>query len=653
MLTLRHISFSFAHRDLLQGIDWTLHPGRRLALVGANGAGKTTLLRIMAAELDPDTGSVIKSRHYRVGYLPQETVVRGEGSLMQSVLAGRQDILDLETQMEALRRNPPRQEGEHAQWLKRLDDLGARFSSLGGYEMETRARKILSGLGFERSWENRPLAELSGGWRMRALLARLLLTEPDLLLLDEPTNHLDLPSLEWMERFLLGFAGTMVLVSHDRFFIDRLAQEIVELENGRLNHYPGRFRKYLEMRAQRIERAHEQLRQQELERRRQERYIERFRYKATKAAQVQSRIKQLDKMEALAPPPTAVPQMDFRLTLAQTPYRDVLTIKNLGFAYTPGEWVFRGVDLQLARGDKICLVGRNGVGKTTLTRLISRDLSPQEGTVSLGRRAVTGYYAQHQVDALNLERSVYDEVGDAASLAQAPAVRSILGLFGFHGDDVFKKVKVLSGGEKARVSLARILLTGANFLIMDEPTNHLDAYARDALEKALRVFEGTLMLVSHDRYFLDGIVNRVVEIRNGRMLDYRGNYSEYLEKREEPAAEETHSPARESANGRREQRQRQALARQAVSKERNRITAKISKLEDRIEALETRQSGLEEQLAAPDTYDQGEKVVSLQKEYARVRLELETAVSDWEASHQELDELLRDLGDNTAEKPEP
>ncbi|HDP94397.1 MAG TPA: ATP-binding cassette domain-containing protein [Candidatus Aminicenantes bacterium] len=644
MLTLRQVTFSIDGRALLHQVDWTVMPGRRLALVGANGTGKTTLLRIMAAELEPDSGEVVKSRSYRVAHLPQETVAGGEGTLMQSVLNGRSDILRLEAQLEALRADPPPEDSDYSQWLKRVENLETRYSSKKGYELENRARRILSGLGFERAQEGLSLSSFSGGWRMRALLARLLLKEPDLLLLDEPTNHLDLPSLEWLERFILNFSGSMVMVSHDRFFIDRLSQEIVELENGCLHHYPGRYRTYLKMRAQQREHTTQLQRQQKVERRRQEKFIERFRYKATKAAQVQSRVKQLEKMEAAKPIPAPDPKINFRLTPAQASFRDVLSLKNMGFAYSPGQWVFRGIDLEVRRQDKICLVGRNGAGKTTLTRLINQELTPLEGTLTLGRRTVVGYYAQHQVEALNLDLPIIREVSDAAPPARIPEVRSILGLFGFHGNEVFKPIRVLSGGEKARVSLARILISGTNFLIMDEPTNHLDIHARDALEKALDAYEGTIMLVSHDRFFLDGIVTRVVEIQDGCLREYLGNYSEYLEKRDEPVDEpalpETMAGSGES---RRNERQRQALARQAVSKERGRLSENIRTLEERIEILELRQAELESHLAHPETYDNSEKVVDLQKQYARVIEQVETAVSDWESLHHELDTLLENL----------
>ncbi len=653
MLTLRNISFSVADRTLFQQVNWTIKPGHRVALVGPNGTGKTTLLRIMASQLEPDSGEVIRSRSYRIGYLPQETIAEKEGTLMESVMTGRSDILETAAQLEALRKDPPREKTRHDQWLKRIEKLEARFSSDNGYDLENRARRILSGLGFTRSGENQPLADFSGGWRMRALLARLLLSEPDLLLLDEPTNHLDLPAMEWLERYLLGFGGSMVIVSHDRFFIDRLAREIVALENTCLTHYPGRYRTFLEMREQQREQARQALLQQKTARQRQEKFIERFRYKASKAAQVQSRIKQLEKNSIPGPPPAAEVKIDFRLVPERSSYRDVLSLRDVGFAYTPGQWVLRGACLELKRKDKICLVGPNGAGKTTLTRLISAELTPTEGSIALGPNTAIGYFAQHQVDTLHLDYKVIDEISASTPVSRTPQVRSVLGLFGFHGDDVFKPIRVLSGGEKARVSLARILLSGSNFLIMDEPTNHLDASARDALEKALRAYEGTVILVSHDRYFLDGIVNRVVEIRDGMLMDYPGNYSDYLEKREEPPTQKPVSAGGEVGRNRKQERQREALARQAVTKERNRLTQLIRRLEDRIEVLEKRRGELETQLSQPETYASSNKVVACQKEHARLLKELESAVSEWETAHLQLEALLSGLAEALSARGDP
>ena len=643
MLTLKQVAYAIADLELLKGLDWTLVQGKRVALVGPNGAGKTTLLRVIAGELEPDEGQIIKSRHYRVGYLPQETITRGSGLILEFVMGGRADLLEMRSQLESLQNAPPGIPEERSGWMKRVEELENRFISQGGYELEHKSRRILSGLGFEPDDAQRALATFSGGWRMKALLARLLLGEPDLLLLDEPTNHLDLPSLEWLERFLLGYSGSMVLVSHDRFFIDRLAQEIVELEAGRLQHYSGHFREYQAARQERRERQEEQKRLQDADRRRQERFIERFRYKNTKATQVQSRIKQLDKMDVSQPLPKTVADLNFRLEVAVTGYKDVLSVDQAGFHYDDDQWVFRGANLRLFRGDKVCLVGKNGAGKTTLTRLISGDLNPCEGIVQLGGRTRIGYYAQHQVDALRLDETVYESVSSVASTIQTPRIRPILGLFGFSGDEVFKPVGVLSGGEKSRVSLARILLSGANFLIMDEPTNHLDSYARDALEKALCAYEGTLMLVSHDRYFLDRIVSRVVEIRDGLVTGYLGNYSDYLEKREVNATAEPGEANASVGRERRDRRREQAKARQSISRRRGELNKMIRELEEKIEALESRHGQLESQLSLQDTYQDAQRVVELQKEFAMVGRDLETAIASWESSHEKLEVLLSSL----------
>jgi len=447
---------------------------------------------------------------------------------------------------------------------------------MGGYLLEPTAKSILCGLGFSEADFSLPLSKFSGGWRMRAYLALLLVRKPDLLLLDEsPRTTWTIPSLEWLEQYLLSFKGSIVIVSHDRFFIDRLAQEIVELDRGKLTHYTGNYHFYEKQKKQQEELLIKKWKEQQVERARQERFINRFRYKNTKAAQVQSRVKQLKKMEEidLAPPPQRI---DFKLKVEVTSYKDVFILQNLFFKYDT-EWVLKNINLNLYREDKVCLIGPNGAGKTTLARLIAGQLVPQQGAVHIGTRVSIGYYAQHQVDTLNLEAAVFQEVASTAANSHAPRIRDVLGIFQFRGEDVFKKIKVLSGGEKARVSLAKLLVSPVNVLIMDEPTNHLDKVSREALEQALSHYNGTLILVSHDRYFLDKLVNRVVEINNGNITEYDGNYSYYLEKREPAASLKfvsktgKRTPLVSGGKKTREQKRLEAEARQAISKDLNRL----------------------------------------------------------------------------------
>ncbi|HNR68617.1 MAG TPA: ABC-F family ATP-binding cassette domain-containing protein [bacterium] len=649
MIQLANICFEIGARKLLTDITWAIEPGKRYALVGNNGTGKTTLLRILRGELAAHSGKVIRGRGETIAYLPQETLAAGQGSVFAMVLQARRDLSLLQKQIHDLRNQIETQRTASADLLHKLGDLEHQFETSGGYRWESEAREILFGLGFKPDELDKPLAEMSGGWRMRALLAGLLLQNPDLLLLDEPTNHLDLPALEWLEHFLMGFRGSIILVAHDRFFIDRLAQEIVELEYGAITRYSGNYRRYLLEKTKRIEQQIKRNEEIRAEKERLQRFIDRFRYKPTKAAQVQSRIKQLEKLQEIdIPPPPA--HLSFHLAVAQPSHKEVLTVDGLSFRYG-SDWLLRAIDFQLFRGQKVALVGVNGAGKTTFTRLICGELTPQEGSLRLGSQTRIGYYAQHQVDSLNLNATVYAEVAASVATNHLPRVRDVLGIFQFHGDDVFKPIGILSGGEKARVSLARILLSPANFLIMDEPTNHLDIGSRAALEEALFHYDGTLLLISHDRYFLDRIVTRVVELRDGQLRVIEGNYSEYLAKREAlgdlmPGAKSDPMPSiADSLRGKKnkEQRRLEAQRRQAVSGERRRLESAIKELEKRISELENKKTELESRLADPRTYQLDGEAAETQREYSRITQTLHEHLLHWESESRSLESLLSSL----------
>lgn len=644
MLQIHELEYAVAGRVLLRGVDLTVSPGDRVALVGPNGTGKTTLFRLIAGELTPRSGRVVMPKKYQLGYLPQEEMPAGKGTVLDTAMAGKPRVQELEKKLERLRNECEARASRNLDPLKQLGELEHEFEALGGYRLESEAKTVLSGLGFSNEDFLRPLKDMSGGWRMRAYLARLLIQSPDLLLLDEPTNHLDLPAIEWLEQYLGRFPGGIVLISHDRYFIDRLAHEICELEQGNLRHYRGNYHAFEEQKEKLDLMLRKKWELLKSERERQERFIERFRYKATKAAQVQSRIKQLEKMEEIriSEPP---PRLSFQLTVGTPSYKEVLTLADMSFRYD-GDWIFRHVDLNISRGDRVALVGANGAGKTTLTRLIAGQLKPQEGALYLGKRTIVGYYAQHQVDSLNLDASVYEEISAAVADHQVPRIRDVLGTFQFSGDDVFKKIRVLSGGEKARVSLAKILLSPVNFLVMDEPTNHLDMVSIEALEQALQGYTGTLLLISHDRYFLDKLVGRVMEVKGSRLTEYWGNYSYYLEKRgvvspESISVDRITDPGA-AAEGRktREQKRREAEIRQEFSLRRSQLKAELVQTEERIERLEARKTELESLLAHPETYQNGRQAASFQKEYSSVRKELEASYGSWEDAQRELDEIL-------------
>lgn len=648
MFQINNLNFSIGDLDLLKQVNWTIHPGKRFALIGPNGAGKTTLLRILSGETEIPEKVITKPRIYKIGYLPQEEIAVTKGSVLHSAMQGHSEVLQIEMEMETIHEQLESDNSSNTTLLENLGQLESRYSLLGGYELEALTKKILMGLGFKESDFIKPLSQMSGGWRMRVHLARLLLQQPDLLLLDEPTNHLDLESLEWLENYLRNFAGSIVIVSHDRFFIDRLAQEIVELEMGQLKHYAGNYHFYEYKKALDLEQLIKRYEEQKEERERLEKFINRFRYKNTKAAQVQSRIKRLEKMETIEIPPQKK-EIHFKIQADVQSYKEALSMDNLWFRYAE-PWVLKDNNLRMYRGEKIALVGVNGVGKTTLTRLMSGELTPQKGQLQTGQRVHVGYYAQHQVDVLNLDKTIMQEVAASAAPSFQPKLRDILGLFQFSNDDIEKQVGVLSGGEKARVSLAKILLSPSNFLIMDEPTNHLDLASREALEKALKDYDGTLLLISHDRYFLDKLVNRVIEIKDGRLKEYSGNYSHYLDKKQSETAElnaadaqEKTAPKENTQKKSKEQKQKEAAARQAVSKKRNQLRQTVEESEQKIETFEKRKSLLEIELADPQTYQDRERFLVLQKEYDQVTRRLTRAEQNWEEAQLQLEELLNNM----------
>ncbi len=653
MLQIKDLSYEIGERRLLNEVNLSVHPGQKIGLIGPNGAGKTTLMRILVGEIKPLSGTILTPRGYKIGYLPQEPVAFETGTLLGSVLEGHAEIQQIELQiLEIQQKLSSGQYHDDHPLLQKLGSLQDRFSLLGGYEIESEAKKILMGLGFKESDFLRPLKEFSGGWRMRAYLAKLLLIKPDLLLLDEPTNHLDLPSLEWIEGFLRSFTGSMIVISHDRFFLDRLVQIIAELHSGQLTLYHGNYHFYEQEKAKRRELLLKQWEEQQAEIQRIQKFIDRFRYKATKAAQVQSRIKRLEKLQRIE-----LPEEDqflqFKIKAAVQSYKDVLKIEDLYFRYLQEQpWIFKGVNFQIYRGQKIALVGPNGIGKTTFTRLITGELKPVQGQIHLGQRVKVSYYAQHQVDALNLDKTVFEAVQAGAAPEFSGRERDILGVFGFSGDAVEKRIGVLSGGEKARVSLAKILLSPANFLIMDEPTNHLDLKSKEALEFALKNYDGTLLIISHDRYFLDKLVHKVVEIKDGRLHEYEGNYSDYLRLKELRTSAEQSVAAKTTANETvsktttkksKEQKRIEAEARQRISKQRNALNQKVLQLEDQIEKGEKRKTELEQQLADPTTYQNSELLVQLQKEYKQLLNDLQQWETQWEEAQLSLEALLAEL----------
>ena len=525
MIALDSVSKGYGGQELLRDCTWRIGRGERIGLVGPNGAGKTTVCRILASVEEPDAGRVHRDTGVTVGYLPQEVTGGAERTVLAEALSGYDEVWRLEAELERL---AARMAGPAADpgLIDAYGEIQHRFEALGGYRLEAEAKIILGGLGFEPEAGHRPLAEFSGGWRMRAALARLLLLRPDLLLLDEPTNHLDLESLGWLENFLAAYEGSVVIVSHDRYFLNRMVTAIADLAGGSLTLYQGDYDHFLMEREARQALREAQARNQAKRVAEIERFIERFRYKASKARQVQSRVKMLDRMERIETD-AAARRIHFQFPQPPRTGRLVGGLSGVHKAYGDNV-VYAGVDFQVERGERVALVGVNGAGKSTLLKMMAGALAFDAGERMLGANVEVQYYAQHQLDALDPTRTVLEELERAAPEASITRLRTILGSFLFSGDTVDKKVSVLSGGEKARLALAKMLARPAALLCMDEPTNHLDLASKEILEEALAGFTGTIVFISHDRYFINRIATRVVEVDHGRLTTYLGSYDDYL-----------------------------------------------------------------------------------------------------------------------------
>jgi ATP-binding cassette, subfamily F, member 3 len=693
MIQIENAGKSFGGQVIFRDLTWHITRGQRVGLVGPNGAGKTTLCRILIGEQEVDAGEVRRAKTTTIGYLPQEIAPAGDGSTLGHLLAGFPEVQRLEAALDILAHEMGATDnGDLEALMARYGDLQHQYEALGGYQLESRAKAILGGLGFAAEQFHGPLAALSGGWRMRVALGRLLLQGPDLLLLDEPTNHLDLESLQWLEEFLAAYDGTVLLISHDRYFLNRVVDRIAELELGRFSLYVGDYDEYQAQKLARQEQRQAAQRSQAEQIEKMERFIRKFRYKATKARQVQSRIKQLDKIERVEVV-RAPKRIHFHFPQPGRSGTVVGELKRVHKAYGQNV-VYRGVDFRLMRQDRVALVGPNGAGKSTLLKIMAGVLPFERGDRVVGLNATIHYYAQHQLDALNPAHTVLEELAAVADIAMQPRLRGILGAFLFSGDDVDKPVAVLSGGEKSRLALAKMLLRPANLLCLDEPTNHLDVTAREILEEALEQFEGTMLFISHDRYFINRIATKVVEVKDGRLEEFAGDYDYYLEKRaEEPTAagretkasrepratshekshepratsreknnepkgasrekprapgaerrgksegEDSEGPAASAAKARsREAKRAEAEARQKRGRELAPLKARLGEVEREIAQIEARVRDLADQLANPDIYKDGERA----REVARERKELESQVGSLYGKWEELSVRLEE-----------
>lgn len=640
LIQIKKLSLAFGERVVLDNIDWLIAERARIGLVGDNGAGKTTLLRVLAGEAEPDSGSVdFAGRISRadVGYLPQDLVELGDGSVME-YLKKRAGLSDLEASLADAEREvacgPPGSR-ELARALARHEELQRAFEHRGGFEFDASARKVLRGLGFSPEDAGRLCGEFSGGWRMRIALSAILLARPEVLLLDEPTNHLDTESMEWLEGWLRDHRGAIIFVSHDRRFLGKMAAQIAELSKGAITLYSMRYEEYLVEKEAARERQRREIEDQKDRAAQIQRFVDRFRYKASKASQVQSRIKQLEKMEIgeLDAPSSAV---RFKFPEAPRCGAEVISARGLAKRYGRST-VFSGLDLEIRRGERTALVGINGAGKSTLLRLLSQTEAPTEGSVKLGHNVKRAYFSQESAQNLNYTHTVWEEASRTGSKITEAQKRGLLGAFLFSGDDIKKPIRVLSGGEKSRLALFKLLLSDSNFLILDEPTNHLDANTREIFQRALLQYGGTLLIVSHDRFFLDNLVERVIELRAGQMFDYLGNYSRFIEKREArlregeaPMAAEKISAISGADTDMREKRRTEAAERNRLYRERKAFSNRIGPLEEKIALREARRGEIDEMLCAPETLSDSARVRALMVERGALEEAITACYEEWE-----------------------
>jgi ATP-binding cassette subfamily F protein 3 len=638
LLSLNHISLSFGGRKLLDNISFLINPGERIGLVGPNGAGKSTLLKIIAGWTEPNGGNIEHSKGETIGYLPQDgvdpdpkkTVLEEVESAFDALISLEQEVKHLQQKLATIKTDTD----AYQKTLTKYGELQSKLEQSGAYTLQADIEKVLMGLGFETNDFGRSTTEFSGGWLMRIALAKLLLKKPTYLLLDEPTNHLDIESLQWIEQFLDSYEGAIIIVSHDKSFLNRVTGRTLWLDNGDIQDYAGNYSYFEEKHAERMEHLRQAYKNQQREIKQIEEFVDRFRYKASKAKQVQSRIKQLEKMDVIE-----LNEQDEEISFQfPEPERSGVVnmrLENICKSYDDIQ-VFDGLSYTIGRGDKMAIVGPNGAGKSTLVRILAGIENIDSGKREEGYNVTTSYFAQHQADELDFSKTAFEVMREAAPMETETRIRTILGCFLFRGDDVFKKVSVLSGGEKSRLALARMLLSPANFLIFDEPTNHLDMQSKDILQQALNQFEGTFIIVSHDVDFLDPIVNKVLEVRSDEVNTYLGNVSYYLEKKKQQEQEKTEQSANTSpsntdnSRSRKEEKRIEAKKRQQKYKKLKPYKKDFDQHETKIERLEGKKTEIEQTMAEPDFYDDADQVKKMSQKYNKLKAELVEVYAKWE-----------------------
>ncbi|MHC1708370.1 MAG: ribosomal protection-like ABC-F family protein [Bacteroidales bacterium] len=643
MVGVNNISVQFTGEYLFDNISFIINPKDRIGLVGKNGSGKTTLLRIIAGVYSPETGNISRPNSLTTGFLQQEMLLEGKGSVLDETLTAFKEAQQLEQKIHDLTAEIASREDYHsAEYLKlitRLNDANERYHFIGGHTKEADVEKVLTGLGFEPSELVRPLKEFSTGWQMRVELAKILLQKPDLLLLDEPTNHLDIESIQWMEEFLYDYPGAVVLVSHDRAFLDNVTDRTIEISLGKIFDYKMSYTDYAVQREEELLQQQSAFSNQQKQIAQIERFIERFRYKATKARQVQSRMKLLDKMEKLEVEEVDKSAIRFQFPLAPPSGKVVVEAHHLSKSYGP-KLVFKDAEFNIIQGDFVAFVGKNGMGKTTLSRIIIGDLD-YHGQIKTGHNVKLGYFAQNQAEMLDHEKTVFQTIDDIAVGDIRPRIRNILGSFLFSGDSIDKKVKVLSGGEKSRLALARLLLTPANLLVLDEPTNHLDMPSKDILKNALLQFKGTVIVVSHDRDFLQGLTNKVFEFRNQGIKQYLGDIYDFLASRKLRSLAELEKKSKLSAaisDDKQSDNKTLYLKKKQQNKELKKIENLVEQCELQISQLEDQIKKMDAILTDPAKYQEAISDPAVFSKYQDLQQKLDKQMLAWEELHRQLEE---------------
>jgi ATP-binding cassette subfamily F protein 3 len=627
------LSYYIGGRALYENANMFIKPKDKIGLIGQNGRGKSTLLKILNGEYKIDAGSISKSNDCSIGFLNQDLLsYQSDDSILTVAMGAFKEVVEIEREIEKIIK---KLETEYSDDLvEKLSKLQEKFDHLDGYTIQSKAEEVLEGIGFTTQDLQRPLREFSGGWRMRVMLSKLLLEKPSLLMLDEPTNHLDLPSIEWVENYLRNYEGAVIIVSHDRTFLDNVITKTVEVSQQQLNAYEGNYSFYLQEKELRQEIQQNAFENQQQKIKQTERFIERFKAKATKARQVQSRVKALERMDMIEEVVDDTAVVNFRFKFSQQPGRFIITLNNVSKRYGDLE-ILKNTSVSIERGDKIALIGANGKGKSTLLRIIAED-EPIDGERTLGYNVIKAFYAQHQLESLRVDNEILEELLQAGSKKTEQELRNVLGCFLFSDEDVYKKIKVLSGGEKSRVALAKTLITEANFLLLDEPTNHLDFVSENILIQALQQYAGSFIVVSHNRHFVANVANKIWYIEDKQIKEYPGTYEEYeyWRKKNELAAtpepkkvEKKPEPVKKAPNTPSDDAKRKTLEKD------------LRKVEEKIEVLENKKKALESEMAKPEVYSDFEKLKTIQEEFNAASNTLNELTATWESLAQSIDDL--------------